>query len=71
MKPDQIARLLRLYIDPRAKPKDRTEAMDRLIAARVHMTIGDLEAAIKKLTAKYRKTHIRLKKCLQELFSAP
>jgi len=71
MKPDQIARLLRLYIDPRAKPEDRTEAMNRLVAARAHMTIGDLEAAIKKLMAKYRDTHVRLKKCLKELFGAP
>jgi hypothetical protein len=71
MKPDQIARLLRLYIDPRAKLKDRTEAMDQLVAARAHMTIGDLEAAIKKLMATHRKTHIRLKKCLKELFGAP
>jgi hypothetical protein len=45
--------------------------MDQLVAARAHMTIGDLEAAIKKLMATHRKTHIRLKKCLKELFGAP
>jgi hypothetical protein len=70
MKPAEIARLLRLAINPQAKPQDRARAMSRLLDARERMSYDDLGQAVKKLTANCRRTQASLKKCLCELFSA-
>jgi hypothetical protein len=68
IKPEQIARLLRLAIDPQAK--GRAQAMRRLLDARERMSYDDLATAVKKLTATSAMELDNLKRCVRELVSA-
>jgi hypothetical protein len=70
VKPEQIARLLRLAIDPQAKPQDRAQAMRRLLDAKERMSYDDLGQAVKKLTATSAQQQANLKRCVLELFGA-
>lgn len=68
LRPEQITTLLRRAIDQKAKAKDRTGALRRLLDARERMSYDDLGLAVKRIAAKNRKEREALKRCVRKLF---
>ena len=66
--PGEIRALLRLAVDPEARPQDRAWARGRLAGAR--LSYDNLGLAVKSLSAKDRSLRAELQHLVLELVSA-